>query len=113
MTMSSTPGWRVALGAFLLLASGAVPASADLVYLTSGRTLSVKAIAFDGDKATMTLRTGGEIVCDRVLVDRVAPDEVPWPEPESVPTDAATAAGVAAVVLPAKPPRFRRPTGRS
>jgi soluble lytic murein transglycosylase-like protein len=101
MTMSPTPGWRVALGAFLLLASSAVPASADLVYLTSGRTLSVKAIAFDGDKATMTLRSGGEIVCDRVLVDRVAPDEVPWPdpEPEAVPTDAATAA----VVLPAKP----------
>ena len=29
----------------------------------------------------LTLRAGGEIVCDRALIVRFAPDEVPYPEP--------------------------------
>jgi hypothetical protein len=55
-------------------------ARGDLVYLASGRTLSVKAIRFDAGQAVMTLRGGGEVVCAASLVARVAPDEVPYPE---------------------------------
>ncbi len=72
-----------------LALAGAPPASADLVFLTSGRTLSVQSVAFDGDQAILSLRGGGEVVCARVLVDRVEPDEIPWPaEPDRAPVTA-------------------------
>ena len=57
------------------------PARADLVYLSSGRTLSVRAVRLDGDQAVLVLRGGGEVVCASRLIERVAPDEVPYPEP--------------------------------
>jgi len=69
------------LGSVFLLGLLAVaPASADLVYLTSGRTLSVKAVRAEGTQVVLMLRAGGEVVCDARLIDRVAPDEVPYPE---------------------------------
>jgi len=57
------------------------PVSADIVVLASGRTLSVKTHRFDGSQVVLGLRTGGEITCDRTLIDRIEPDEVPYPEP--------------------------------
>jgi soluble lytic murein transglycosylase-like protein len=57
----------------------AVPAQAELVFFTSGRTMSVKAHRVEGDRM---LRTGGEIVFERSLVAKVEQDEVPYPEPE-------------------------------
>jgi soluble lytic murein transglycosylase-like protein len=60
---------------------GAVPAHADLVYFTSGRSLSVKAHRFEDGKLVLALRGGGEIICDPGAVARIAPDEVPYPEP--------------------------------
>jgi soluble lytic murein transglycosylase-like protein len=56
--------------------------SAELVFLTSGRSLSVKAYRVDGDRAVLDLRSGGRVVFPAALVARVAPDEVPYPEPE-------------------------------
>ncbi len=70
----------VALAAALLPAASA-PVRAELVVFPSGRTLSVKAHRVEGDSLVLTLRTGGEIVCDRALVSRIEPDEVPYPEP--------------------------------
>jgi soluble lytic murein transglycosylase-like protein len=70
----------------LLFALGvAVPdmASADLVYLTNGRSLSVREIRVEGQKARLVLRTGGEIECDVALIAGVEPDEVPYVEPGS------------------------------
>jgi soluble lytic murein transglycosylase-like protein len=63
------------------LFAGAVGASADIVYLSSGRTLSVKNYREDGPSITLTLRGGGEVTCDRSLVDKIVPDEVPHPDP--------------------------------
>lgn len=63
------------------LASAAVPASAEIVYLTAGRTLSVKSHRLDGESIILTLRGGGEVTCDRALVEKIEPDEVPFPEP--------------------------------
>jgi soluble lytic murein transglycosylase-like protein len=59
----------------------ALPAKAELAYFSSGDSLSIKAHRDDGDSLVLMLRTGGEIVCDRALIVRFAPDEVPYPEP--------------------------------
>ena len=60
----------------------AAPARADLVFFASGRSLSVNAHRIDGESLVLTLRGGGEIVCERSVIARIAPDEVPYPEPE-------------------------------
>ncbi|MEW6323234.1 MAG: lytic transglycosylase domain-containing protein [Acidobacteriota bacterium] len=76
----------------LLVVLGAVsPAAADLVVLRSGAVVSVRGHRVDGDRITVFLRGGGEAAFDRALVARIAPDEVPEPEPS-----AARAAGEAA-----------------
>jgi soluble lytic murein transglycosylase-like protein len=61
----------------------ATPVRAELVYFTTGRALSVSAHRIEGDSLVLTLRNGGEVVCDRALVTRIAPDEVPYPEPQA------------------------------
>ena len=61
--------------------AGVLPASAEIIFLTSGRTLSVKGHRMDGESITLTLRSGGEVTCDKSLVERIAPDEVPHPDP--------------------------------
>lgn len=64
----------------------AVPARAELVFFSSGRTMSVKGHRSEGSSLVLTLRGGGEIVCDTSAISRIAPDEVPYPEPEPEPT---------------------------
>jgi Transglycosylase SLT domain len=75
----------VAAAAVLVLACTAAPASAEIVHLTSGRTLSVKQHRLEGDSIVLTLRSGGEVTCDRTLVERIVPDEVPYEEPAAAP----------------------------
>jgi soluble lytic murein transglycosylase-like protein len=60
----------------------AVPAQAELVFFSSGRSLSVKSHRVEGQTLVLALRGGGEIVCESSLIARIAPDEVPYPEPE-------------------------------
>lgn len=67
------------------LVGTAVPAAAEIVFLQSGRTLSVKGHRYDGDSIVLTLRSGGEVTCDKTLVDKILPDEVPYPEPTPTP----------------------------
>lgn len=73
----------VLISAVLSVLASAVPASAELVYLTSGRTLSVKSSRAEGELIVLTLRGGGEARFDRSLIDRIGPDEVPYPEGDS------------------------------
>ena len=61
----------------------ATPARAELVFFATGRTLSVKAHRVEDGSLILTLRSGGEIVCDPALITRIAPDETPYPEPEA------------------------------
>ena len=61
--------------------SAAVPASAEIVLLSSKRTLSVKSHRVEGDSIILTLRGGGEVTCDKSLIERIDPDEVPYIEP--------------------------------
>ena len=63
----------------------AVPARAELAFFQSGRALSIKAHHLDGASLVLTLRNGGQIVCEPSAIDRFAPDEVPYPEPEPEP----------------------------
>jgi soluble lytic murein transglycosylase-like protein len=79
--------------ATLALTTVALPASAEIVFLTSGRTFSVKSHQVDGDRITLTLRSGGDITCNRALIEKILPDEVPYvePQPEAPQTPAAPA----------------------
>jgi hypothetical protein len=70
-------------------------AAAEIVYLTSGRTLSVKGHVESGDSITLTLRSGGEVTCARTLIEKIVPDEVPHPDPVQT-TDPAKPAAPAA-----------------
>jgi Transglycosylase SLT domain len=72
----------------LSVLAAAVPASAEIVVLQSGRTLSVKAHRYDGDSIVLTLRSGGEVTCDKTLIEKIVPDEVPYPEPQKPVADA-------------------------
>jgi hypothetical protein len=91
---------RHLVGLLVLGALGALPlaARADLVHLPGGQTLSVKSYRIDGDQAVLTLRAGGEITCPASLIERVTPDEVPYPEPvaEVTPPAAVPSAGLPA-----------------
>jgi hypothetical protein len=94
----------------------AAPAGAELVVLSSGRVISAASVVLTADTATIRLRGGGEVTCDRSLVVRVDPDEAPWIAPASAaeaadpvladastatPAAAATFAPVRDVVIPA------------
>lgn len=64
----------------LLVSASVAPAgvaSAEVVFFSTGRTMSVKGHRLDGDGILLLLRGGGEIVCPSALIDRIAPDEVP------------------------------------
>jgi hypothetical protein len=62
---------------WLVFAGAVPPAAAEIVFFTSGRTFSVKGHAFEGESVVLTLRGGGRVTCDRSLIDRIVPDEVP------------------------------------
>lgn len=80
--MARAPRAPFVLAAMLLAAHAmAGVCGAEIVFLTSGRTLSVKSHRLDGDSMVLTLRGGGQITCEAALVERVEPDEVPHPEP--------------------------------
>jgi Transglycosylase SLT domain len=90
-------GWslRMKLKTLLLLPAAViallvmeVSASAEIVFLSSGRTLSVKTHKVDGDHIVLTLRSGGEVTCDKTLIEKIEPDEVPYidPDPPAKPT---------------------------
>jgi hypothetical protein len=74
------PVLQAAAVAFVL-STCAGEAQAELVFLSSGRSISVKGHRVDGDAIVLSLRNGGEVRCDRSLIDKILPDEVPYPEP--------------------------------
>jgi soluble lytic murein transglycosylase-like protein len=67
---------------FVSLVASAAPARAEIVFFNTGRTLSVKSHRIEGDSVVLALRNGGEIVCESLIIARIGPDEVPYPEPE-------------------------------
>jgi membrane-bound lytic murein transglycosylase B len=73
---------RVAAATCVFAFASSTLASAEIVVMTSGRTLSVKGHKTEGNSIILTLRSGGEVTCDQSLIERIVPDEVPHPEPE-------------------------------
>jgi hypothetical protein len=78
----------------LIVLSIATPASADLIFFSETRAMSVKSHRFEGDRIIVALRAGGEMAFDRSIVVKIAPDEVPYPEDApSAPAAQATSEG--------------------
>lgn len=69
-----------------LVAALPAAASAEIVHLTSGRTMNVAGHRFEGNMAFLTLRSGGEMSMPRHLISRIAADEVPWEPRTPVPS---------------------------
>jgi soluble lytic murein transglycosylase-like protein len=67
-------------------------AEAEIVLLTSGRTLQARSHRIDGDTIVLQLRNGGEVTCDRSLIEKIVEDEVPYEEPQAVSRGDATPA---------------------
>jgi hypothetical protein len=84
------------------MVAAAAPVHAELVFFDSGRALSVKSHAVDGESLVLTLRSGGQIICDRSVIVRIEPDEVPYPEPPvpAPPEEDALAGATADVAAP-------------
>jgi soluble lytic murein transglycosylase-like protein len=59
----------------------AQPASGELLFFTTGGNISIKAHRVEGESFIVTLRSGGEMILEPSAVDRITPDEVPYPEP--------------------------------
>jgi hypothetical protein len=74
---------RITASGILISAGMAVPASAEIVYLTSQKTVSIKAHRIEGDLVVLTMRNGGEVTCDRSLIEKILPDEVPYVAPKT------------------------------
>lgn len=83
---------RLALAVCACLIGASTLASAEIIFMTSGGTLSVKGHSTDGDTVTLTLRTGGQVTCDKSLIEKILPDEVPHPDPVQETAAKATAA---------------------
>ena len=82
----------LAVAAVTLVFAG--PASAEIAVLGSGQTLSIKGHRLiDGDRIVLQLRSGGEVTCDKTLVEKILPDEVPFKEPEQAPVATAVGSG--------------------
>jgi hypothetical protein len=72
--------WLAAASLLAWLALAGVSA-AEMVFLTSGRTMTVRSHRLEGGRLILSLVGGGEVTCDPSLVDRFGPDEVPIREP--------------------------------
>jgi hypothetical protein len=75
---------RLCAVATFAVAALATPGYAEIVHLATGRTISVKGHKIEGDTITLTLRGGGDVNIDKSLIEKIVPDEVPYPEPEPV-----------------------------
>lgn len=82
----------------------ATQAHAEIVILSSGRTLSAKSHPVEGDSIVLQMRNGGVVTCDKSLIDKIVPDEVPYPEPqpaleEASPDASSEVPGLAALAM--------------
>ena len=68
------------LMACVVVLLGAAPAHAELAFFMSGRSMSIKSHRLEGDSLVLTLRSGGEIICEPSVIASIEPDDVPYPE---------------------------------
>jgi soluble lytic murein transglycosylase-like protein len=101
-----TASWALPLAAFCLCVPG--EAAADIVVFTTGRTMSVASARVESDRVLVTLREGGDASFPSVLIARVEPDEVAYPE--AMPAAATEDVSVAAAPLGPAPLVLAPPT---
>ena len=75
------------IAVFTLVLGTALPVRAEIVYLSSKKTISIQSHRIEGDSIVLTLRGGGEVTCDKSLIEKIVPDEVPYVDPKA-PQDA-------------------------
>jgi soluble lytic murein transglycosylase-like protein len=56
----------------------ATPASAELIFFSEQRSMSVASHRIEGDRVIVALRGGGEMSFDRTLIAKITADEVPY-----------------------------------
>jgi len=66
--------------------------------------MSVKSCRIDAETATMLLREGGQVTFPSTIIERVDPDEVPYPEPLPPAAPEAPVAAPVVAVVPALVP---------
>ena len=64
----------------------ATPASAELIFFSESRSMSIKSHRVEGDRVIVSLRGGGEMAFDRSVILKITPDEVAYPEETSAAT---------------------------
>jgi Transglycosylase SLT domain len=77
----------------LLALTIATPASAELIFFSEQRSMSVASHRVEGDRVIVALRGGGEMSFDRSLITKIAPDEVSY-EPDADPAADGTQEGI-------------------
>ena len=84
---------------FVVVCSSLFPAAAaaEIIVFKNGRTMSARSHKIVGDMATLMLREGGEVTFPASIIERVDPDEVPYPEPEMPQVPAVTTGAVSNV----------------
>lgn len=80
----------------VLFVAFASEARAEIVVFKNGRTMSVRSHTISGDMATLALRDGGEMTFPASIIERVDPDEVPYPEPKAAEAEASVVPQVVA-----------------
>ena len=71
------------IAVFTLVLGTALPVRAEIVYLSSKKTISIQSHRIEGDSIVLTLRGGGEVTCDKSLIEKIVPDEVPYVDPKA------------------------------
>lgn len=79
------------LAVFLLVQPAETPVLAELAFFRSGAAMSVAGYRVDGSTVVLFLRNGGLVTCERTLLDRIEPDEMPA-EAEAAPVPVAPSA---------------------
>ena len=75
------------IAVFTVVLGTALPVRAEIVYLSSKKTISIQSHRIEGDSIVLTLRGGGEVTCDKSLIDKIVADEVPYVDPKTAETE--------------------------
>jgi soluble lytic murein transglycosylase-like protein len=86
----------------LIALAMATPASAELIFFSEQRSMSVASHRYEDDRIIVSLRGGGEMSFDRALISKITPDEVPYTEDATAETKAAVVPGVVSVARAGK-----------
>jgi soluble lytic murein transglycosylase-like protein len=86
----------------LVALANAAPASAELIFFSQDRSMSVESHRFEDDRIIVALRGGGEMSFDRALISKITPDEVPYSQDATAETKEAPLSMAVSVGLAGK-----------